>query len=218
LCSVCVANGGAVNGVQCFKITSSGLRPIHNSNRIIGFPQTSPATQNTSLASMSTILFSADESKLVVDVKGLTDQKEPGYLATWDVMYDGSLSKSYDTFPAPSSIGALPFGMTNLHGKDGYLVSDPTVGGIIYDFSKGYTKKDVRVKNVALPGQAITCWATYASKSNSYFMTDFGDQKIFEISIDNDSLDTTVHNVFQLPKNASVNIDTVIGTLKNKNQ
>lgn len=191
---------------------------LANTNRVLGFPQTTPATQNDTVNSMSTILFSRDGTKLLVDVKGLTTQNVPGYIAVWDVMPDGSLSKSHQTFPAPSKVGALPFGMTHLNGKDGYVVSDPTVGGIVYDFSKGYTKNAVKAKNIVLPGQAITCWAIYASKSNSYFFTDFGTQKLFEVTIDNDTLDSNVVNIFQLPNTTSINIDTVVGTLKNKDQ
>jgi len=215
---VCAANGGNTNGVQCFKITSNGLVKLPNTNRILGFPQTTPPTNNATLNSMSTILFSPDETKLLVDVKGLTTQNVPGFIAVWDVMSDGSLSKSHQTISAPSSVGALPFGMTHLDGKDGYVASDPTVGGIIFDFSKGYTQKAAKAMNFVLPGQGITCWTTYASKSDSYFMTDFGTQTLFEVSIDNDTLDTKLINKFQLPNTTTINIDTVAGTLKNKDQ
>jgi hypothetical protein len=211
---VCTINGGVINGVQCFTATSRGLVQKPNTNRLIGFSQTNPPTHNTVLYSTSQILFSPDGSKLIVSVKGLPQPKVPGYLAVWDVMSDGSLSENFQSFPAPSQVGALNFGTTALRGKEGYVVADPTVGAIIYDFSQGYTPQTFKAQNFALPGQQVTCWASYSSKSNSYFMSDFGTQIVFEATIDPQSLSMNVVNKFQLSPSYVIT-DNFVGTVGN---
>jgi hypothetical protein len=159
---------------------------------------------------MSTVFFNNDETKLMVDVKGLTIQKVPGYFAVWDVNKDGSLSKSHDTFPAQSEIGSIPFGVARLQGsRDGFVAADASIGGVIFDFSEGFSKEKMRTKNFELPGQGITCWSTYASKSDSYFMTDFGHPQLFEAKVDTNTLDVQVVQRFDLPNN-TVSIDTLI--------
>jgi hypothetical protein len=179
----------------------------------LGIPQTTPPTRNATLYSTSQILFSPDGSKLIADVKGLAQQEVPGYLAVWDVMPDGSLSQQHQTFPAPSSTGQQNFGMTYLHDKEGFVVTDPSIGGIVYDFSKGYGPQ-AKAQNFALPGQEITCWISYSSKSNSYFMTDFGAQIVFEGQVDDTSLNMTVVNKFQMPLTYIIT-DNFVGALGN---
>jgi hypothetical protein len=82
--------------------------------------------------SMSTVVFSRDGTRLLADVKGLTDEKVPGFIAMWSVNEDGSLSEDHELYPAPSKIGALNFGMSYLpEGHEGYILADPSVGGIV---------------------------------------------------------------------------------------
>jgi len=185
-----------------------------NTQRLLGFNQTTPPTFGTTVNSMSTVLFTRDGSKLLVDVKGQTVQKTQGYIAAWDVNEDGSLSLDHETYPAPSTIGALNFGMSYLpEGHEGFIVADPSVGAIVYDFSKGYGPGEWRAKNVPLPGQNTTCWASYASKSDSYFFSDFGAQIVFEAKIDLDTLESREINRFQLDPVKTVNIDHRVVTI-----
>lgn len=171
--------------------------------------QTNPPTNSEINESVSTILFNKDETKLVIDIKGKAKQQTPGFLAAWDVNHDGSLSKSHLTFPAPTKTGQLNFGMTPINGKDGFIVTDPSVGGIIYDFSKGWNH-NAKITNFELPGQTIVCWVKYASKSGTYFISDFGAPNVFEVSLDNRTNKVKKINQFPLPK-TTINIDAVVG-------
>lgn len=186
---------------------------IPNTTRILGFPQTTPPTYNDTYNSMSTALFSADGRKLLVDVKGVAETKTAGYIAAWDVLPNGALSKDHNTYPAPSQVGAINFGMSYFNKKNSYIIADPTVGAIVYDFSKGYGKGQWKAKNIPIPGQNTICWASYAPKSDSYFFSDFGAQIVFEMKIDSKSLDYKLVQQFQLPNTTTVNIDHRVATI-----
>ncbi|KAF8197454.1 hypothetical protein BJ912DRAFT_1020787 [Pholiota molesta] len=68
--TVCALNGGAVNGVGCFKVDpKQGLVPIANTVRSLGLNQTTPATGPA--GSASHIIFSEDNSQLIASVKGV---------------------------------------------------------------------------------------------------------------------------------------------------
>jgi len=211
--NVCTLNGGRRAGIQCFRATANGLVQIANSNRAVQLSQTTPPGSGSSSFGASTILFSPDGSKLVIDVKGLSQSGVPGYLAVWNVNSDGSLSQNHQTFPAPTHAGQQNFGMTYLHGKEGYVLADGSQGGLVYDFSKGYGPQ-ATAKNIMIPGIVITCWASYASKSNTYFITDAGTNIISELSIDNASLNTTLVHQYHLPQ-AAAPLDSAVGNLGN---
>jgi hypothetical protein len=213
--TVCALNGGAKNGVQCFKSTIHGLVAIPNSNRSLKLTQFTPPSGNTSLYSVSQVLFSPDGSKLVVSVKGLitSSSTASGYLAIWDVYPDGSLSQHYSSFFPPTQASQMPFGTTFLHGKEGYVVTDDIHGGLVYDFSKGYSLPPV-VKSFVIPGQKATCWISYSTKSNTYFLTDAGTGIINEYLIDDSTLDATLVNPHKFPPNV-VLLDNVIGAFGN---
>lgn len=66
---VCVANGGAVNGVACYLMSNlKGLTPLNNTVRALNINQTTPATGPA--GTVSDILFSEDGKQLLVSVKG----------------------------------------------------------------------------------------------------------------------------------------------------
>jgi hypothetical protein len=207
-------NAGKNNGVQCFKVTSKGLQKIANSNRPLRLNESTPPSGANSTGGVSTVLFTRDGSKLVVDVKGVPDTNAPGYLAVWDVNSDGSLSQNHQSFPAPTRAGQLNFGMVYLNKKEGFVMADASQGGLVYDFSKGYNSR-YQARNIKTPGQMITCWASYASKSDTYFFTDAGAAIISEYSINESTLNTTLVKQYQLPKSVAV-LDTAVGTFGSK--
>src|SRR6185437_15313057 len=137
---VCVLNGGMRNGVQCFKSTSQGLSPIPNSNRALNLAEINPPAFGGDAFGVSQAIFSQDESKLVVSVRGSADGS-PGFLAVWNVNKDGSLAESHDVFPAPTQAGQQNFGLTALQGTDGYVVADPSQGAVLYDLSGGFGRE-----------------------------------------------------------------------------
>lgn len=208
---------------MCFNQMESGLAPLNTTFRPLGFVQSNPPTFNNSIMSMSTVTFSRDGSKLLADVKGVTDENIPGFIAAWDVNTDGTLSPFHQTYPAPYKFsndaarnrgGALNFGMSYLpEGHEGYIVADPSVGGIVYDFSKGYGPEDWRARSIYIEGQEFTCWASYASKSDSYWFSDFGTQQVYEVTLDLDTLESKVINKFQIDPIKTVNIDHRVATI-----
>lgn len=200
------------NGVQCFKATARGLSQLPNTNRPLGIAQTTPPTENLTLFVTSQVIFSEDGDQLLVGVKGELQQEVPGFLAVWNVSSDGSLSQTDTRFLAPSNTGEQNFGLTYVNGrKDVYVVAESTQGGIIYDFSNG-KGSNPNVTNFPLPGQQITCWVQFSSKSNSYFMTDFGAQIVWEVAIDSTTLSVDILNKFQIPLTFALT-DTFVGVL-----
>jgi WD40 repeat protein len=189
------------------------LKPIPNSNRPFNFDETTPATTTNTSYSVSDILFSPDGSKLVADVKGVIQENTPGFLAVWDVNSDGSLSATHQTFPAPTNTSQQNFGMTYIQGLEGYAVADAAIGGIFYDFSRGYGPQ-FRARNIVLPGQLVTCWVSYSNKSDSYFFTDAISDTLYEVTLDLDTLNGTVINERHMGSQ-SINLDSAVGTIGN---
>ncbi|KAM5535956.1 hypothetical protein V8D89_010396 [Ganoderma adspersum] len=100
---LCVLNGGAVSGVNCYKVDKKlGPVAIGNSLRLLTDTaalkgaQTPPA-RPTNTASQGT-------------------PQAPGFFAIWTVAADGSLSKDFQKV-ALAKGGALPFGMSVIPGN-----------------------------------------------------------------------------------------------------
>lgn len=212
--AVCVLNAGTRNGVQCFRSTSKGLVAINNSNRSLNITgESTPPANGDATNSVSTVLFSPNGSKLVADVKGLGDGT-PGFLAVWSVNGDGSLSEHFTSFPAQNHPGSQNFGMTHLNGKEGYVMADSSQGGLVYDFSRGYNLNTYTTENLVTPGQQVTCWASYASKSNTYFFTDAVGDILTEYSINDSTLKATIVASHALPAGVAP-LDSAVATFGN---
>lgn len=103
---LCALNGGAKNGIRCFKVNAQGMTPIAGSDRNLGLNQTTPPAGPAN--TLSDILFNEDSSALMVSFKGNPDQ--PGFLATFTVGPNGELSpEPVKTTPKG---GLLPFSLT----------------------------------------------------------------------------------------------------------
>ncbi|KAI0028783.1 hypothetical protein K488DRAFT_89403 [Vararia minispora EC-137] len=185
---LCVLNGGAVNGVQCFNTTDNflGLKPIANSQRSLGLNQTTPATGPA--GSTSHIIFSEDGSSLFAAVKGnpaLGDGAR-GFIAVWDVADDGSLSTNFTNIPPPAK-GNLPFALANIPGTTNALfVPDAAVGVDIFDLSQGPERAAESNATQAVPvkGQGAVCWVAHSTKTGTFFVTDIMTALVTEIAVD----------------------------------
>ncbi|CDO71277.1 hypothetical protein BN946_scf184908.g34 [Trametes cinnabarina] len=155
---LCVLIGGAVNGVK----QEARPDPIPNSLRYLGFNQTTPA--NGPPNSVSQIIFSEDGSKLLVSYKG--PGTAPGYLASWDVQKDGSLSARHTQGPLPSG-GMLAFSLTPIPKENVFFVTDPGIGFDIVDLG-GKRRSAAGTIN----GQMATCWSAHIAKTGSYCAID----------------------------------------------
>jgi len=190
--NVCVLNGGANNGVACFSPNAqTGMVPLINTQRNLKVNQTTPPSGPA--GSMSHVLFSEDGTQLFAAVKGVPPT--PGFIATFDVAQDGSLSSDF-VASTPASGGALPFGMTNIPGTKALLSTDAAIGYTIFDFSKGSN-----ATNAAFPieGQGATCWVAHSSKTGNFYTTDLGTSIVTEVNVD-ENLNSTI--VAQYPQGA----------------
>jgi len=183
---VCVLNGGKVNGVKCFKVDPThGMKP-HDRFYSFGLNQTTPPSGPPN--SVSHVLFSADGSRLRASVKG-TPPSTSGFIATWNVAHDGTLSSSFTKTSPPSGDGLLPFGMANIVGaSDAIMATDPALGLTIYDFSKPKTA----YAPLTIDGQLATCWAEYSKVTSSYWLSDLDANRIYEVSVEKETLKPTL--------------------------
>ncbi|KAF9055745.1 hypothetical protein BJ165DRAFT_1521722 [Panaeolus papilionaceus] len=125
----CVLNGGAINGVNCYKTDKTlGLIAMPNTLRSLGLNQTTPATGPAGTASH--VIFNADESQLIASVKGVPPT--PGFLASWAISSDGSLSA--EPVKSTPKDGLLPFGMALVPNSNAVVVADAGVGLDVFDF------------------------------------------------------------------------------------
>ncbi|KIJ51092.1 hypothetical protein M422DRAFT_245070 [Sphaerobolus stellatus SS14] len=207
---VCVLNGGRLNGVTCFKQDKSlGLLEIDNTQRSLNVNQTS--APNGPAGTMSHVIFSEDDTKLIASVKGVPPQ--PGFLASWDVdATTGVLSQDF-VKSTPSKGGLLPFGMAIIPGKNAVLATDAGVGFDIFDFSKQSGNNPASSQIFPVGGQKAVCWAAFSPKTNDFFMTDIDTGIITEVNVDN-NLNATI--IKQYPQGNGTNpIDLEVATVGN---
>lgn len=137
--------------------------------------QTTPATGAPFTASQ--LVFSEDETKLAVAVKGNTSDT-PGFFAIWDKGSNG-LASAFKRIDVPSG-GARPFSLTNIPGKNAALVADPQIGFHILNFGTGTVQAN------AINGQMADCWSVRSEKTGRYYLIDAGASIVREVIIDND--------------------------------
>jgi len=108
-----------------------------------------------------------------------------GFLATWDIAADGSLSAE-PVKSTPASGGLLPFSMTVIPGKNAILATDAGVGFEVFNFNgNGTTSLSASSTVVPIAGQKATCWSSFSSKSGNFYLTDVGTSTITEVNVDN---------------------------------
>jgi hypothetical protein len=161
---------------------------LHPLNLDLTTPPTGPP--NT----VSHILFSTDGTKLRAPVKGTPTV--PGFVATWNVASDGSLSSTFvKSMPPSVKDGALPFGIANVIGAtDAILASDVDIGATVYDFAVPKTAYNP----TPISGQMATCWVQYSEKTGSYWVSDFDAVKIYEMTVDLKNLEARLVSTLQL--------------------
>ncbi|KAJ3865421.1 hypothetical protein EV359DRAFT_72429 [Lentinula novae-zelandiae] len=179
--TVCVLNGGTINGVSCFHVNqTSGLQIIPETTRYLHLNQTTPATTGAG-STVGQVLFSADDTQLLASVKGLLPGPPAvvGYIAIWDIdESDGSLSEKYMPIATPKN-GNNPFGFTRIAGENSAIIAADTNDGFtIFDLSDGSKSSSVDVNTLG-----AICWSTYSPKTGNYYMIDAGGA-VFEVNID----------------------------------
>ncbi|KAJ3854848.1 hypothetical protein EV368DRAFT_62911 [Lentinula lateritia] len=179
--TICVLNGGTINGVSCFYVNqTSGLQIIPETTRYLYLSQTTPATTGAG-STVGQVLFSADGTQVLASVKGLLPGPPAvvGFIAIWDIdESNGSLSGKYMSI-APPRNGNNPFGFTRIAGENSAIIAADTNDGFtIFDFSDGSKSSSVDVNTLG-----AICWSTYSPKTGNYYMIDAGGA-VFEVDID----------------------------------
>jgi len=201
---VCVLNGGAVNGVNCYSVDSQlGLMAKPNTLRALNINQTTPA--NGPAGTVSHVVFTEDGKQLVASVKGVPPT--PGFLAVWDMASDGSLSQDF-TKVSPGKGGLLPFSMTAIPGTTALLATDAGVGFDIFDLSD-VQKASNSSKTTVVPidGQSATCWSSFSPKTGNFYLTDIGTSMVTEVNVDKNLKGSIVKQYPQKAGSATIDND-----------
>ncbi|KAI0676037.1 hypothetical protein C8Q78DRAFT_365992 [Trametes maxima] len=203
---LCVLNGGAVAGVNCFTVDRSvGLVSVPNTLRSVPLNKTTPPAGPAGTASQ--IVFNHDETKLLVSVKG-APPISVGFLAVWDINTDGSLSPQFTQVP-PVKGGAVTFSLTPIPGKNAFLSTDASVGFSVFDFD------DLAKSTLTpIPGQQATCWSQFSNQSGTFFLTDVTTSILTEVSVDQ-NLQGSIVKQYPLGPGAGT-IDDTIATINGK--
>jgi len=170
----CVANGGAKDGVACFKADAvKGLTPVDKVARKFNIGQTTPPKGPT--GTVSHALFNGDESALLVTVKGDPPTKKQGFLASFAVAQGAVSDQAVKSSPNGT---AVLFGSTNI-GNGQLLATDAAFGAAILNLNvKG---EATLMSTTTIDGQKATCWASFSSLTKTSFVTDVAVNHVVEI-------------------------------------
>ncbi|KAJ7128634.1 hypothetical protein C8R44DRAFT_667018 [Mycena epipterygia] len=190
---LCVANAGRINGVSCYTVdVREGLTPLKSTIRSLKLNQTTPPVLTGPGNVPSQIIFSADESQLVVSVQA-------AFLAVWDINADGSLSSNFHSRPG----GIAPFGLVSVPGKNAFIVADPAIGFDIFN-------PDSKLKNttVSIPiaNQEANCWSVHSNESGNFYVIDVTLSIITEVHVSS-SLNSTIVKQYNLGNDGPIDTD-----------
>ncbi len=169
-----------------------GLTPLENATRYLNLTQGLIVSGPDRTASQ--VVFRNYDTQLAVIVKGahFNTQVMPGYLATWDINCDGSLSENFIAITG----GVEGWGISEIPGRNAILVPDSFIGYVIFDLEAAARDPTAKGQNVIIPGQQATCWSGYSIITKSFYLTDFGTSIIYEVNV-NENLNGTLVKVCQ---------------------
>ncbi|CAF1264702.1 unnamed protein product [Rotaria sp. Silwood1] len=206
----CVLTGGNATGIRCFTYNTSGLYVISSFDRDLtsyisqSFPPSGPK------GTMSEIIFSADNSALIIAVKGYNNTM-PGYLLFYP--FNGSNMLATTPMKQTPTNGILPFSMT-LVNMNGLLVTDPGPNGVL---TMNYMAKNGSISNTMLTIINSTlagalCWSTYSPMTGNYYVIGSNPAAIVELNVNLSSTLTPVQIIryYSLPNNTGALDATVV--------
>lgn len=134
---------------------------------------------------VSQVLFSEDESRLLTIVKGNPTVNNTGFVATFPVNPASQCSlaslSTAGTRSSPSGTAVL-FGTQKIPNTENFFVTDASFGATILSFDSETNQLSLAAKQV-IDGQKATCWTTISSASESAFVTDVQVNHIVEMSL-----------------------------------
>ena len=173
--------------LSCFHVDPiNGLSPISHGVRYMNMQQTTPA--HGVPGSASQVVFSQDEKKLIVLVKG--DNTTEGFIEMWDINSDDSLAQTSTIMNIGKNV--YPFSMTPIPGSNAFISGDASLGYDIFNLDS-FQNKDVKLMTEhPVPGQMGICWSVQSPLTGHYYMTDTYGGKVVEVAVSSDLEATTV--------------------------
>jgi len=208
--TACVVNSGGQSNVACFSVSETGLEPISNTTRYLGVNQTNPPTGPAN--TVSDIIFNQDESQLLVSVKG-TPNGTVGFIANFQVTSGTPFALASTPVTSTPQNGVLPFSMT-LVGDcgDTILNTDAAFGVSVSKFDPN-TGAIVNSSFVAIQNQTATCWSSYSERTETFYVTDVGNNRVTQFVVDADGPTAQLAGVITLSGSGG-RIDQNIGSLE----
>ena len=170
---VCVGNTGAIAGVSCASFSPSGLGAF-DTLRPFYFQQTEPPTGPFN--GIAQVLFTDDESELLVIVRGNLTTNLPGGIATFPV--DGMTLSYQETMVTPADSKVL-FGTTTIPGTNNILASDAAFGALLISLDD--LAEPFALTNIT--DQQATCWAITSPVTGTGFVDDVVVSHLVEIDL-----------------------------------
>ncbi|KAF8849685.1 hypothetical protein BDZ45DRAFT_555149, partial [Acephala macrosclerotiorum] len=199
----CVANSGAVAGIACFSMSSTGLTPLDTTLRSFAINQTTPPSGP--LNTVSQVFFNSDSTMLLATVKGDPTKNNTGFLSMFPVT-NGQVSTT-ETRSSPSGTAVL-FGTALLPNADQLFVTDASFGSATLSLpSSNSSASNLNQATVSsstkIANQKATCWATFSALTGTAFVTDVSVNHLVDI----DPATGTIVNNFQSTNGNSGMID-----------
>lgn len=183
----CVANGGAVAGMSCASYDSKTGLGKFDALRPWNIGQSTPPMAPVN--GPAEVFFNADESEVVVMVKGNMTAALPGFVATYAV--DKNSGQVAMTGPEVTPNGSLAlFGTALIPGTSNVLASDAGFGGLILNLDALETP--IAVTNIT--DNVATCWAITSPVSGTGYLNDIVIPHLVEVDLTNGDIVTVVSN------------------------
>ncbi|CAD6581369.1 MAG: hypothetical protein TREMPRED_002989 [Tremellales sp. Tagirdzhanova-0007] len=209
---VCVLNGGAINGFQCYSAGPSGWTHVSSWDRKLGLNLTTPphgpvggSVSQMAFASDMSYLFVAVKGRMPTDLNNPTGQFQPGFIAAYAITGENRMTLASE--PVKTS-AAVPFSIKEDFGAEGvYFSSDAATGYAAFRFGS-----EAKAVPGTIPNAAANCWVAQSHLTNSFYVVDTGGLvNITEVSIDPTSLEGTILSAQSLGNNSAGTDNSIFG-------
>lgn len=200
---VCVGATGAKAGVSCSSFSPArGLGPM-DALRPYALNQTTPPVGPTN--TVSQVFFSEDESALFAIVKGDPPTNKPSFFSTFPVTTGsggGSGCGSGKKNKKKASVSATEqrstpadtlvlFGSQPIPGTHDVFATDAGLGAVVLRVDPQTGKASTAAVGT-IEGQMATCWVALSPATGTAFVTDFGLNRLVEMSVKDASVVSTL--------------------------
>lgn len=163
--SACVLNGGAIAGITCYSVSSSGLKTL-GGLRPISLNETTPPVGPA--GTVSDIIFNPSQTALIATVKG--NGMDAGFIYAYRVSWGGTIATK-PIVSRPSEL-AVDFSISFLGSDSRAIVTDPSYGASIVEVNSQY-EFSVQ-KKIPVAGEKAICWSVFSRGYDTVFIFDGG--------------------------------------------